>query len=461
VTRIRITSQIEEARTKHAEAIEKMEEADAKLQALPDDATDEERTFHSGYFTKCVRDAERWAETIERLVAIEEARQTIPPATDDDDAEQNATPVGSRPARNGGGTRVAVRGEKLTYHKNAQHSFFQDMYAAERHHDAGAQKRLQQHNLEMRMEQRDVTTADPGAAGFIPPLYLAEQWIELPRPRRPFADALPKVPLSNDGMRMDFPRVQTGATVAIQATENSAVSETDPDSETYSVNVRTIAGQVDMSRQSFERSRPGFDQVVFRDLMRAYDGALDTQLIAGAGTSGTHLGLRAISGVNTVTATGGDASNTVKYIYQAAAAIATTAFVQADTVIMNPRRSAAIAAYLGSTFPLLNQGGLSTTQVGTQNNAFAGTIAGLNVIADANIATNYGASTNQDEIYVVALDELMLAEGTLTTAVFPDVGSGTLTVRVQVYAYSAAPTGRIPKAITVISGTNLVTPTFA
>lgn len=452
MSRIRITSQITEARDRHAEAIEKMEEADAKLQALPDDAEQEERDFHQGYFDKCVRDEKRWSETVERLVAIEEARQKVTPTdddlTDDEPAPQRRTP------------RVQIN-EKLTYRKGGEHSFYRDMYHATLNHDEAAQKRLHRHGIEMRVEQRDVTTADPGAAGFIPPLYLADQWIELPRPKRPFADALNKVPLSEDGMRMDFPRVQTGATAAAQATENSAVSETDPDSETYSVNVRTIAGQVDMSRQSFERSRPGFDEVVFRDLIRAYDGVLDASLISGAGTSGTHLGIRAVSGINAVTATGGDSSNTVKKIYEAAAAVATNAFVEADRVLMHPRRAAAMAAYQGTGFPLINQAGLVTVQAGTQDAGFTQTVAGLRVITDANITTTFGAGTNEDEIYVYASDELMLAEGDLRTKVFEDVGSGTLTVRVQVYAYSAAPLGRVPKAITKISGTNLVAPTFA
>lgn len=457
MSRLRITSQISEAQRQHAEAIEKMEEADAKLQALPDDITDEERQFHADYFTRCKREAERYAETIERLVAIAEARHVVPLADEGDDEPAENGEQRSNGARQ---SRVSVKGEPLTYRKGGQHSFYRDLFQAKINQDESAQKRLHQHAHEMRVEKRDVTTGDPGATGFIPPLYLAEQWIELPRAKRPFADVLPKVPLSEDGMRMDFPKVSTGATVDVQATENSAVSETDPDTETYQVNVRTIAGLVDMSRQSFERSRPGFDEVVFRDLIRAYDGKLDTQLISGSGSSGQHTGLRNISGINAITATGGDASNTVKKIYEAASKVATEAFVEADAVLMHPRRAAAIASFLGSTFPLLQQGGLMQA-AGTQDKGFAGVIAGLRVITDANIATNLGASTNEDEIYVLALDELALAEGELVTKVYEDVGSGTLTVRVQLYAYSAAPTGRIPKAISRISGTNLVTPTFA
>jgi HK97 family phage major capsid protein len=267
------------------------------------------------------------------------------------------------------------------------------------------------------------------------------------------------VPLEPDGMRMDFPRVQTGAAVASQATENTAVQETDADSETYSVDIRTIAGQNDVSRQLLERSRPGMDTVIFRDLMRAYDGELDRQLFAGSGSSGQHRGLRNISGINAVTFSSGDGAALVKKIYDAAQQVATNAFVDADTIVLHTRRAAWIGAHQGSTFPLLQQGGLMQAQ-GTQNQAFAETIAGLRIIRDANIATTLGAGTNEDEIYVVALDEIMLAEGALQVKVYEDVGSGTLTVRLQVYSYSAFAGGRVPKAVSRISGAGLVTPTF-
>ncbi len=55
---------------------------------------------------------------------------------------------------------------------------------------------------------------------------------------------------------------------------------------------------------------------------------------------------------------------------------------------------------------------------------------------------------------------MMLWEGPLQAKVYPDVGSGTLTVRLQLFAYSAFASGRQPKSICKISGTGLVTPSF-
>jgi HK97 family phage major capsid protein len=443
-----IVTQLEEARQRHSEAVNKMEDWDVKVQDLPDEATAEEVEFFRNAFTAARAEAARWADQVERLEAISEARRQIQPPAENDEPAGDVRDV-----------RVKVGNEPLTYREKGEHSFFHDLYDSQVRGNSVAANRLSKHMAEMAVEQRDLTTGDPGGGSFIPPLYLADRWIELPRPRRPFADAVPKIPLDPDGMTMSFPRIQTGATVAEQATENTAVSETDLDTETYQVSVRTIAGQNDVSRQLLERSRPGMDEVIFRDLLRAYDGRLDTQLISGSGVSGQHTGIRTVAGINTITFSSGDGAALIKKVYDAVQQIASNVYGTANLIVMHPRRSAWLAAHQGTTFPLLQQGGLMQAQ-GEQNNGFVGTIAGLPVLADPNIATNTGAATNQDEIFVVAVDELMLAEGPIRTDVFRDVLSGTLTVRLQISAYSAFAGGRLPKAISTITGAGLTPPTF-
>jgi hypothetical protein len=126
---------------------------------------------------------------------------------------------------------------------------------------------------------------------------------------------------------------------------------------------------------------------------------------------------------------------------------------------MHPRRAAWLAASLSSSFPLVQQGQLMQA-VGVQDGGFLRTFAGLQVVADPNIGTTYGAGTNEDEIYVVFADDLLFAEGPMQARVLHEVLSGTLQVRVQVFAYSAFASARYAKAIAKISGTGLVTPTF-
>jgi HK97 family phage major capsid protein len=409
---------------------------------------------------------EQAAEDRERRDSIAAGRREVPVIPDD----------GGYTGHGGGGAIAIKRGlpifdgprvvrEEQTYRRGGQHGFFKDLAMASLRNDMGAAQRLERHRTEARHELRDITTGDPGAAGFVPPIYLAQEWIELPRPKRPLADAVPDVPLSETGMRMDFPRVATGTSVASQSPENTAISETDSDTETYSVDVRTIAGVQDISIQTLERTAPGYDEVLFRDLTRAYDAELDRQLTAGSGATGQHRGLRNVVGIIDVPWAPGTASGKgfMSQVYEAASLLATQAFTEATHVVLHPRRAAWLAnsVLTGETY-ILAQSGTQVGQPGTQDRAAARDIAGLVPVVDPNIAVNLGASTNQDEAYVVAMDELMLAEGVLNAEVFRTLGGATetLTARVRLYSYSAFAGGRVPKAVARINGTGMATPSF-
>jgi len=449
---VKLTTQVEEARTLLEESIERLDEQDVKIQALPDDTPDEEREFHGGLFAKYQEDVSRRRETLERLIAIQKARETIPPLEDDGgEGDSGDGDVARR-------VRVAVGQEPATYraNNNDKVSFFGDLVAA-RKGDPVAAERLARHQ----QETRDVTTADPGAGVFVPPVYLADMWADLPREGRPFADAVPKMPLPDTGMTITVPRVTTGTTTAIQASENAAASETDIDGTLLSVGVRTIAGQNDVSLQALERTMPGMDFLIFQDLRADYDEQIDTQLLQGSGASGQHLGIDTVVGINTVTYT--DASPTaaefVPKIYDAIQQIAAGRFRRADAIVIHPRRAAWLASNLSSTFPLFQLGVLQQA-AGSQQAGFVDNFAGLRVIIDANISTEIGASTDEDQVFVVRLADLFLLEGPLRVRVFEDVLSGTLQVRLQVVAYSAFISGRQPEAIARIRGTGLKAPTF-
>jgi len=379
--------------------------------------------------------------------AVQGARQAIPPQ---DNSE--------------GGTRgrISVGNEEPVYRPDVGLSFFRDV--ANSRQDPSAQERLRRHQaatLDRLAETRDVTTADPGAVGFVPPIYLGEQWAEMPRASRPFADVLPKMPLPDAGMTLSIPRVTTGTTVAVQTAEAAAVSETDIDTESLSVPVRTIAGQNDVSMQALERTFPGLDFLIFQDLRADYDEQLDTQLLAGTGANGQHLGIRAVTSINTVVYTDGSPTGPelLPKLYDGLQKVASTRFRNADTIVMHPRRAAWLGKELSATFPLFQQGQL-TQAIGQQDGGFVQAFAGLRVVLDANISTENGASTDEDEAYIVHSPDLILAEGPLRVRVFDDVLSGTLQVRLQVVAYSALISGRQPKSICKLSGTGFKTPTF-
>ena len=445
-----MTRRILEAKQGHDEAQKALEEYGDIIEKLPPETKDDERDFHAEELRKLEVARERAQEKLEREISFQKGREASALLLKDG--------------------QVRVGEEPKTYRPGTSYSYFRDLVATQVPQAAGdvdveaARERLSRHSREMSVELRDVTSADPGAGTFIPPLYLGERWIDKERAGRPFADAVASMPLSPTGKQMDFPRVATAPTVAVQAAEADPVNEVDFDGETYSVTKVLIAGQNDLSIQAYEFSDPGMDVVIMRELTKSYNSVLDTQLLTGTGSNGQHRGLKNVSNINTITysavGAAGGADGLVGSLYDAVSQIATNApGYMADAVVMHPRRAAWIASHRDANGSLLQQGSFALAS-GAQDNGFALSVAGLGVILDPNITTVQGSGTNEDEIYVVVSDELILAEGDLRARVLSEVLSGTLQIRLQLYAFSAFAGGRRPKTICRISGAGLAAPTF-
>jgi len=356
-------------------------------------------------------------------------------------------------------TDVRVISEEPTYRPDSpdKRSFVHDLVFSQRG-DGEAMQRL----MRLQAEQRDVTTGSGSGAGFIPPQYLIEYAVEVARQGRPFANILPSVPLPDTGTVLTIPRMLTGTTVAAQQ-EGSSVSKTDATSDQYSVNVRTIAGQQDISLQLLERSAsPGFDQMIFRDLALAHATELDRELLVGASANYEHVGIGNVSSINSVSYT--DASPTGGELFSqmmnAVQQVLSNRYLPPTHWIMHPRRAAWLAAATSSSPLLFQQMGFSYPVGGGSDGGVVGSLAGLPVIVDANVPTNLGSGTNQDAVYLVRADDLYLFEGPIVTRTLDQVLSGTLEVRLQLFNYSAFAGGRYPKAIAAITGTGLVAPTF-
>jgi HK97 family phage major capsid protein len=271
-------------------------------------------------------------------------------------------------------------------------------------------------------------------------------------------------PYPEQGKTVTFPRVATPPETAVQAAEADPVYEQDIDGDTYAVDKVTIAGQNDVSIQALDWSLPGLDTVILRELIKSYNQKLDYQLIYGTGSAGQHRGVKTVivsDGGNGLAFSSGNAAALLGKIYQAISDITTLApGFQPDALVMHPRRAAWLGSHRDTDNNLLQQGQVGFGQAGTQDNGQAGSIAGLRVIVDPNVATNGGAGTNEDDLYVVDLGELLLSESPLRTRVLQEVLSGTLQVRIQAFGYSAFAGGRRPKVLARISGAGLGTPTF-
>jgi len=405
-------------------------------------------------FEKETGEVERISKAIVRQERLRDAKAAVPMQKQGDDG----APTSGR-----GRTK-----EPLTYRsvrEGGTHSFFQDVYAAKKGSFA-ATARLQRHMMEMQVELRDLNTTDTTGGDFVPPVYLADEWAALARAGRPFADAVTSRPLPDVGMAFTIPKVSTGTAAAIQASENSGVQETDAATTDITIPVRTIAGQQDLSRQAFERTQPGLDEVLFADLAADYATKLDVQLLSGSGNSGQVKGILTDSAINAVSFTA--ATPTVPLLYpkiaDAIQKIHTTRFMPPNAIFMHPRRWAWILAALDSSnrplvTPYAPQNAVAQFS-GVASEAIVGSMQGLTVFVDASIPATNGAGTNEDIVIVTRLSDNLLWESSPRARVFEEVGSGTLTVRLQVYGYVAYTTERYSKGHAKITGTGLVAPTF-
>jgi HK97 family phage major capsid protein len=369
-----------------------------------------------------------------------------------------------------GTATTKIVSEARTYSPdNADVSFVKDAFTAKFSNDYAAQERLARHTREEEVERRSVGTGN--FAGLVIPQYLVDLAAPLARAGRPTADfATNKMLLPPAGMTLNISRMTTGTSTAVQAAENDAVSNTNADDTLLTVNVRTIAGQQDISKQAIERGT-GIDSFIIQDLIRGWHTTLDNQILNGSGNSGEIVGLTNTVGINSIVYT--DASPTVADLYPKLAdayqSIQTDAFMNPTHWVMHPRRLAFLLAAVDLSgrplvVPALN-GPMNAYATGT-GQAYYGnsgyTLMGLPIIADANVLTDGGAGYDQDEIYCVTAPEFHLWEqaGSPFALNFDATGAGSLTIKSVVYGYAAATAGRYPGAFSKIAGTGLVAPTF-
>ena len=191
------------------------------------------------------------------------------------------TPAASRaPAYD---QRHRVGQEERTYRpdQDRRGSMFERDVAAAFLGDYEARDRLARHMAEERVERGDQLqrAAGTGAfSGLVVPQYLTDMYAPATAARRPFADAIRRHDLPPSGMTVNLSRITTSTSVALQGTENTAVSETDIDDTLMTISVQTNAGQQTLSRQAIERGS-GVEPVVLDDLFRRYSSTLDSTLL--------------------------------------------------------------------------------------------------------------------------------------------------------------------------------------
>ncbi|MFD9943202.1 phage major capsid protein [Nonomuraea sp. NPDC059023] len=395
---------------------------------------------------------------------------------------------------------VKVTSEPLTYARGNGHSYFLDLANATLRNNTDAAARLARHATELDVElparehareQRahqqlaeldrserirhaesvfekrvNPNRVDGQGGYFVPPLWLVDEYIDLPRFGRAFANTVRTMDLPTGTDSVNVPKIATGTRTGVQTADAAAVISQDLTDTFVNAPVRTIAGQQDVAMQLLDQSPVAFDEVVFADLIADYNMQLDSQCLTGSGTAGQLLGALNVAGINAVTYT--DATPTLAELYaplmQALSLSAKGRKAMPSALFLTPSRWFWMAAQLDAQQrPLI----LPETnapfnpialQTGGDVEGPVGRLLNFPIIADGNIPANLGAGTNEERIITARTSDLYLWEGSMRTRVLTEVLSGTLQVRFQVFNYAAFMPNRRPETISVVSGTGVAAP---
>ena len=339
--------------------------------------------------------------------------------------------------------------------------------------DSAADKRAAQRNIEERGkgEKPEFRTPMSTALGFggelVTPVYLESDVVPFRHPGRAFADVCNRMPLPDYGMTVYLPYVSSPAAIAAQSAQNSGIQETDPGTGYLTSNLTTEAGQVTLSQQLLDRAGPNFafDLLVFDQLQRAYNPAIDSFVLTTAlanANAVTYTGTFALypaAGANPTST-----SSFAGHVSQAKANIRTTAgvFLNPTHLFLQPDRAefmTAIPDTLGRPLITSSPQGPFNAAAGTGDGDYnvegpAGfRFAGLPVYTDYNIPAS--SSGLDEQAIVLAANQVWYWESTPVTRAVPQTLANDLSVLLQMYSYVGAIVA-YPKAVQVISGTGLL-----
>lgn len=328
--------------------------------------------------------------------------------------------------------------------------------------------------LSAAQETRALSSTLGGTAGtsFAPPLWLIQDFVALARAARVTADLMNHETLPSGVSSINLPTVATGTTVAVQATQNTALSMTDLTTGSVTSGITTVGGKQVVSLQLLQQSGIPFDSVLLSDLARAYATQLDVQVISGSGSAGQLRGLQNGAGVGATTYTSAApkvtsataADSFYNRLVAAIYSIHSQRFLPATAIVMHPLRWGWILEALDSqlrplitpnAYPVLNSLGTAANTPVPQGPA--GEILGLPVYVDPNIPVNLGAGTNQDIVIVLRQDDCWLYESALQADSFDATYADQASILFRVLGYSAFIPDRYGKSVNIIGGTGLVT----
>ena len=358
------------------------------------------------------------------------------------------------------------------YQRGGANSYFRDLFMDVKGQDAGAKTRLQRHAA-YGAETRAVgnTNATGGSGGeWAPPAWMTDEWINLIRPSRVTADLFRHEDVPFGISSLNYPRLLTGTTVALQTTQNTALSSTDPTTGFVQTGFATLGGKNVASQQIIDQAR-NFDNVIVADLAAAYGQAVGTAVFTGTGTgAGTNavvngLGAATIGSTQTWTQAAPTAGGFYGQTGALLSAFLTKRLLPPTCWVMHPRRWYWLESSLDSTGrPFVVPNGQAYNPLATEGSVVpmgpVGTMHGLPVVLDPLVPITLGAGTNQDIVYLLKTDDLVLLESPPRAEVFREPFADSLGILFRLYGYVATILNRHPESIGVLSGTGMVAPVF-
>ena len=250
-------------------------------------------------------------------------------------------------------------------------------------------------------------------------------------------------PIPDDtGMDLKVTKFKTGASVSVDS-ENEAVSETAPEAALVEVPIAYCSGEVKLSRQLLDRARP--DNAIAQELGAALGERVELQILDGSGEGGEALGLLNVSGITSTTWTAASPTGRemVKKVGANYAAVADALGYPPDAILVSPaRRAWAYAQEDESGRPLTPRWPAVVQEV-------------------PGLALGLGEGEDEDAILTFATPEIDLYLNPPQVKIMADFdGSSTLTAKVLAWTSLAVLVVR-PEGLGKITGTGLVTPSFA
>lgn len=340
----------------------------------------------------------------------------------------------------GGGSSTTAKDRDPGHYRAAkdggQHSFFSDLYRSKVNRDEVSTNRLAEH-------MRALDTGGEGV-GIVPPKWLTDEFETLARQGRRIANAVRNIPLGDDPRPITLPRQTAGtdAVVLEQANENDPVDGTDAwDSDVHVVTPKPTAGKQTVSRQMIDMSTPAVDQLIYSDLVEAYDDKVEakvaTAIVTGAGNAITTFATEAA-----FEASNGSAAYDAAIDLQIA--IRQARKRPADLLWMSVRRYGEHLKLKDSTGRPLVPGdsGGPMNVMGVGEVAVDGRFAGLGIIA----SDGFGTTAYPESYGAMKAGDTVLFESNLLRFRFEEV-SGPESIVLGIWGYTGVIVRQTPGAV--------------